>query len=279
MADTVSLDGFGSGTNLNFRVIGGESMPTITRENLIWVKTDQQITSWILSPMDPAENVKPPFPEEGTVWLKTGEVSPTEFNALKNSNAITVKPIAGQQYISGKWEDKITRIYQDGEWSCVWGDALYEPGVFHVLHLKMTDGSIDYEDDGIRIKTGTGAASKSVVALGPVKFDGFDALKIEGYVKYMDEISKDKPIYQTVYFARERTEYENAPKTMIFDFKIEEEPEHEEGDIGWEYIGIDNTIFFSNTMNGIWYVHVGLHTGKKAFEKPVEMMLYSATAQ
>lgn len=68
----------GSGsTSLNFKVVGGTTEPTSPFENMIWVNTDAEITSWIFS------STTPETPAEGMVWFLVSTSSDYEFNALK----------------------------------------------------------------------------------------------------------------------------------------------------------------------------------------------------
>lgn len=101
--------GVGGANPLNFKVVGGTTEPSNPRKNMVWVNTDQKITSWFFSETEPSE------PEEGVVWFKTSASSPAAFNALKK-NGIQVCPISVKQYISGAFVNKTVEIYQNGKW-------------------------------------------------------------------------------------------------------------------------------------------------------------------
>lgn len=119
----VALEGFGSGgAGVNFKIVGGTTQPTTTRENTIWVNTDTAISSWVFSATEPTE------PTAGMVWLQTGTYSNVGFNALRN-NGIQVYPLAAKQYIDSAWVEKTAYSYQDGKW-VTWlrREILYEPG-------------------------------------------------------------------------------------------------------------------------------------------------------
>lgn len=119
----VALEGFGSGSaGVNFKIVGGTTQPTTTRENTIWVNTDTAISSWVFSATEPTE------PTAGMVWLQTGTYSNVEFNALRK-NGIQVYPLAAKQYIDSAWVEKTAYSYQDGKW-VTWlrREILYEPG-------------------------------------------------------------------------------------------------------------------------------------------------------
>ena len=101
--------GGGGGAGLNFKVVGGTVQPNNPSENMIWINTDAEITSWTFSATQPETAA------EGMVWISTGTSSPTEFNALKK-NDITVYPTSAKQYLDGAWVDKTMKVYQGGTW-------------------------------------------------------------------------------------------------------------------------------------------------------------------
>ena len=107
----------GGSTNLNFKVIGSTTEPSNPEENMIWVSTDQGITSYSFSATEP-EN-----PIYGMVWITIGTSSTVEFNALKK-NGIQVYPISAKQYVSGAWVDVTAKSYQGGEWVELYGGYL-----------------------------------------------------------------------------------------------------------------------------------------------------------
>lgn len=108
------------GTSLNFKVIGSTTEPANPKENMIWVNTDQKISGWNFSPIQP-ENMT-----EGEVWFSVGASSAVEFNALKK-NGILIRPNYAKQYVSGALVDKEAKIYQNGEWAD-WIAYLYNKG-------------------------------------------------------------------------------------------------------------------------------------------------------
>lgn len=100
--------GGGSG-GLNFKIVGGTAKPSNPKENMIWIITDQKITSYIFSAKEPES------PIDGMVWITVGTSSTFAFNALKK-NSIQVYPISANQYVGGAWVDKTAKSYQYGEW-------------------------------------------------------------------------------------------------------------------------------------------------------------------
>lgn len=106
---TCFLYGNGGGTNLNFKVVGGTTQPTSPTENMIWVNTSAEITSWIFSV------TKPSSPSNGMVWIGIDHKGDIKFNALKN-NTLMVYFNLCRQYIDGDWIPKDAQIYQNSTW-------------------------------------------------------------------------------------------------------------------------------------------------------------------
>lgn len=100
------------GVGLNFKIVGGTAEPVSPSENMIWVNTDVEFTSWSLSATEP-EN-----PAENMVWVCVGTASNVVLNALKK-NSIVVYPIGGKQYIGGTWVKKEVQVYQNGVWNTI----------------------------------------------------------------------------------------------------------------------------------------------------------------
>lgn len=109
--------GGSAAASLNFKVVGGTSSPSAPAENTIWVNTATEISSWMLSPVQP-EAV------EGLAWITMGSASAAAFNALKK-NGIMIYPIAAKQYVDGAWANKAAEIYQNGAWKSFSTEALY----------------------------------------------------------------------------------------------------------------------------------------------------------
>lgn len=114
--------GGSAAASLNFKVVGGTSRPSAPAENTIWVNTATEISSWVLSPVQP-EAV------EGLAWISMGAASAGAFNALKK-NGIMIYPLAAKQYVDGAWANKAAEIYQNGAWQSFSTEALYlyQPG-------------------------------------------------------------------------------------------------------------------------------------------------------
>lgn len=117
------LSGGSGGARLNFKVTSYKSESELLRatpqENTIGVVTTTEISSWILSPVEPYS------PDRAMVWIKIGGSSITEFNALKK-NGIIIRPISAWQYLNGIWTEVAAMIYQNG-WK-TWFTYLYSPG-------------------------------------------------------------------------------------------------------------------------------------------------------
>lgn len=114
-----------SGVSLNFEVVGSETQPTTAVENTIWVLTDTPISRWEFNIYEPE------IYTEGMVWIYTGDVSISAFNALKE-NSIMIYPIIAKQYIQNEWVNKSSWIYQNGSWKSVWNGYYFEDGEQYV---------------------------------------------------------------------------------------------------------------------------------------------------
>lgn len=151
MAKGFKHGGGSAAASLNFKVVGGTSRPSSPAENTIWVNTATEISSWVLSPVQPEA-------ASGLAWITMGSASTAAFNALKK-NGIMIYPIAAKQYVDGAWANKTAEIYQNGAWvkfSLEW-DGYY-----------FKDGN-QYEDiTGGWSADGWGSYSGSTVVVGDV---------------------------------------------------------------------------------------------------------------
>ena len=101
---------------LDFTVVDGLTEPTNPKEKMIWIATDEEITSWTFSATEPAA-------QQGLVWFQIGKSSQVAFSVTKD-NPIMVYPIRAYQYINNSWTEKITKTYQDGSW-VKWSSITY----------------------------------------------------------------------------------------------------------------------------------------------------------
>lgn len=175
----------GSGSDLNFSVVGGTSLPQ-SKEHLVWVKTDVPITSWVVSPNEPQA------PAEGMVWILDGDSN--GINILRK-NAVEVFPSGCRQYIGGAWESLDAFLFRAGSWiafssaklylydssatdtQCTgitggWAAKAWKPGNYStytkVPELNMTNDLIASID--------TAATGGAVYAKNSINFDGHKAL-------------------------------------------------------------------------------------------------------
>lgn len=166
--------GAGGGNPLNFAVVGGLEQPGNPKENMIWVNTDQKITSWIFSATEPAA------PEEGMVWVVSGTASTVEFNALKK-NGLQIYPISVRQYISGAWVVKSSQTYLGGQWKSWWDGTLYYKGDEYTAFTGGWTVSKGSKDSG-SITVGSTSVASKFTATGTitkfVSFTGFQTLKV-----------------------------------------------------------------------------------------------------
>jgi hypothetical protein len=115
---------------LNFSVVGGTTEPETPAENMIWVNTEAEITSWAFSVTEPTE------PTEGMVWIATSEASAAAFNALKK-NIIQIFPAGAQMYLNGAWEVTEAKIYKNGAWQ----EMIFKLVVFNNGEIAEEAGS------------------------------------------------------------------------------------------------------------------------------------------
>lgn len=146
-----------TGVELNFEVVGGTIKPVSPTENMIWVNTDTEITSWAFS------TYVPELLEEGMVWFNTSANSLSEFNALKENN-IMVYPNGCSQYINGAWIEKDATTYINGSWVYL-RLTLYNAGILNEITGGMVQKGVDLYD-GIRNETTNHCAGSCNVTTG-----------------------------------------------------------------------------------------------------------------
>lgn len=122
---SLTINSVGGGASLNFKVVGGASEPMNPTENMIWVETSTDVTSWVFSSEEPST------PIQGMVWIQTGAVSTVAFNALKRGT-IMVYPSVCKQYVSGAWANMAAKTYQNGAWKD-WYTWYFQSGVGQVV--------------------------------------------------------------------------------------------------------------------------------------------------
>lgn len=102
-------------------VYGGTTSPAKAAHNAIWLYTDVEITSSVLSAIEPAN------PVHGMAWVTIGDAGIIKIDSPVGGDWITVYPISAKQYISGAWVDKEAKSYRDGAW-VEWATYLYNKG-------------------------------------------------------------------------------------------------------------------------------------------------------
>lgn len=120
----------GSGGGLNFKVVGGTSVPA-GHENLVWVNTETAISSWVVSPNEPQA------PAEGMVWILDGDSN--GINIIKK-NAVEVFPSQCHQFISGGWADVEAFLFHAAAWVKLYA---VRPITLTVVHPKLNDKYIN----------------------------------------------------------------------------------------------------------------------------------------
>jgi len=184
--------GGSAAASLNFKVVGGTSRPSAPAENTIWVNTATEISSWILSPVQPVA-------ASGLAWITMGSASAAAFNALKK-NGIMIYPIAAKQYVDGAWANKAAEIYQNGAWKSFSTEALYlyQPGdqdAFVAVAMSETgDNSstaapaVTYGDESAVILPGKSISSEGyrggiVRTADKIDVSGYSTLTLDGTVE------------------------------------------------------------------------------------------------
>lgn len=123
MSITVPLYGFGGGGGaaLDLKIDSGLARPANPTPNMIWAKTDKDITGYALS----AE--KPENPTEGLLWLGISDSSKIKATVPVGKEYITLYFSTCAIYTSGTWADVPVMSYQNGAWSD-WIRWLYSRG-------------------------------------------------------------------------------------------------------------------------------------------------------
>ena len=101
--------------------IAGNPQPAQPGENTIWVDTDEKISGWIFSAVQPEG-------QEGLLWIRTDVFSSAPFNALKK-NTLIVYPLSARLYTGGAWKNVAAKNWRSGTWvSWIPENALYYHG-------------------------------------------------------------------------------------------------------------------------------------------------------
>lgn len=103
----VTLEQTGGG--LNFEIVASVTQPSSPTENMVWLKTDTEITSWAISASQPES------PTEGMVWIMYTDEDSAEFNAL-SENALMIAIGDAAQYVDGEWKNVHLYRYANEEW-------------------------------------------------------------------------------------------------------------------------------------------------------------------
>ena len=81
--NTVNFNTGGAGANLNFKLVGGTTEPASPSENMIWVDTDAEITSWVFSATQPLLDGEDLY---ATAEKKAGYYLDASGNEVKNED-------------------------------------------------------------------------------------------------------------------------------------------------------------------------------------------------
>ena len=176
---------------LNFTIVGGTTQPTNPEENMIWVNTDTEITTYSIGPRTSETCI------EGEIWLVTGLDSSVKFSAT-NTFFYEVCPVGIKQYINGTWVAKTEfYVYQNNEWvepiiylfdngdqftrlTGGWTSVGYSYGA-----LTSKAATVDSNTNTILCSSRSGSGSNYHGTLGTVnkvKISGRTKMRVTGYL-------------------------------------------------------------------------------------------------
>ena len=103
-------------------IVGGTICPAKAHHNMVWVKTDAEITGYVLSATAPTT------PVEGMVWISISDSGDNVTIAPVGGDWVTIYPLSASQYVNGAWVAKVAKCYRDGQWYEWWDGMLYDTG-------------------------------------------------------------------------------------------------------------------------------------------------------
>lgn len=165
----------GGGSGAGLIIVGGTTRPAKPTQNMIWVNTDVEITSYVLSATEP-EN-----PVEGMVWITIGNSGGVKIVSPVSDEWITVYPLSAKQYVGGAWVDVEAKSYQGGEW-VDWIMILFDNGAVVPWTIRSENTGTCTIDTKITID----ALSSRVAVVYPTdKIDVTNFKKLKATVKYL----------------------------------------------------------------------------------------------
>lgn len=176
-----AIRGIKDGADLNFEVVGGDTVPENPKENTIWIETSTEITSWVFDFTEPNELA------EGMVWFILAEFSNVSFNALVK-NMLIVAPAKCMQYLKGAWEPMHAATYINDGWHDWFDGTLFDNGNQYNYvtggweHLNATQwghiaqGTVNI-GDSIELSTAS-AQSAHAAPANMIDFRGWDTINI-----------------------------------------------------------------------------------------------------
>ena len=114
----------GTGTSLNFKIVGSASQPVSPTENTIWVETDTEVAGFQFSPNQPQTRANGSALVTGDVWIITSPSGDVSFNALKK-DGIMVCADGCFQWDGAEWAYKNSWIYANGDWQSLKNALVY----------------------------------------------------------------------------------------------------------------------------------------------------------
>ena len=91
-------------------VIGRTTRPAKPSENMVWIATEREVTSYVFSATEPDN------PVEGMVKIGIADGSDIKVTAPLNGDYIKMRMNHAKQYVNGTWQTVRVWMYKDGEW-------------------------------------------------------------------------------------------------------------------------------------------------------------------
>lgn len=141
--------GSGTGTDLNFTIVGGTTQPENPKENTIWVNTDIEITGQSFSAKEPSN------PIEGMIWIDWNNGDLSQGVSITNDFDAIVYLYKASQYISGLWYVKYAYIYNNNTWLDLPGLEVHIYDQGKQYYKLVTSGYSRDADTGYNTSLGT----------------------------------------------------------------------------------------------------------------------------
>lgn len=190
MAMVFNMAGGGGGGGIKLKVAGGITEPSSPTENTIWIKTDETVTKYVLSPSQPKQ------PTSGLVWLRTSDEG-TELS-VGNHGEFLLHIWYASIYANSAWTTCDAELYVDGSWTELraWTIVLNrEEQTFNYITSKIKRPNSDdpsyttITDDDPYVKFAVKTSSNVARYFGwnvAIDFSKYTLVRIVGYGTILD---------------------------------------------------------------------------------------------